>query len=71
MPASLALKRVDSERSGAIGVGGPPACETEAVSDDMGNGLRVGTAFRETGGFSRMEGSGVFADEGVARDESD
>jgi hypothetical protein len=38
----------------------------------MGSGLRIGTAFRETGGFAGMEAGGEFADEGVvARDESD
>jgi len=37
----------------------------------MGNGLQVGTAFWATGGFAGMEAGGVFADEGVARDESD
>ncbi len=41
------------------------------MTDDMGNGLGVGAAFWAAGGFARVEAGGVFADEGVARDESD
>jgi hypothetical protein len=52
-------------------VGGPRSCEAGAMTDDMGDSLGVGTAFRAAGGFARMEAGCVSADEGVARDESD
>jgi hypothetical protein len=40
------------------------------VLSDVSDSLQVGAAFWATGGFSGVEASGVFADEGMARDES-
>jgi hypothetical protein len=52
-------------------VGSPCLCEVGAKADDIGNSLWVSATFQAAGGFAKMEAGDVFADEGMAYDESD
>ena len=52
-------------------MGSPHVCKMGAMSDNVSNGLQVGTTFQATGGFTGMEAGSVFADESMACEESD
>src|SRR5216683_3270811 len=69
----LVPKRVDSERSGAVGRRWAALGRSKPGQclDDVGDGLEVGPAFGTVGGFSRVKTGCVFAYEGMACHEAD